>query len=329
MVNQLWEQGFQNPSTQRSSVLFLGALLIVLAFGNLRLAFAPSVPRTVRVAGLAADRALWHGLNLPSAAEIAAGTDELRSSVGAKTMPLLDDLFLRTRQEAQAGAKIVSWSEAAAFILKEDEPAVIERARTVAREEGIYLQLGLVIYLRSDHFPYAENRAIMIDSSGEVAWDYAKTIHPLDDRFVFAPGPGVLPMTDCPYGRLTTAICFDADFPSLIRQAGGADLLLLPANDWEPVAEMHSRMAIFRAIENGVSLVRPTGNGISLAVDDLGRLRAYNADYFVTNEHTLIATVPIKGRPTFYSRVGDIFAYLCVVGLIVLSGLAVLWRSPK
>jgi apolipoprotein N-acyltransferase len=168
----------------------------------------------------------------------------------------------------------------------------------------------------------------MIDPSGSVVWDYAKTNHPLGDKAIFAPGPGVLPMVNSPFGRLTTVICFDADFPSLIRQAGGADLLLVPANDWEPVAEFHSRMAIFRAIENGVSLVRPTGNGISLAVDDLGRLRAYNADYFMTGKHTLITTVPIKGRPTLYSRIGDSFAYLCVVVLIVLSGFAVLQRRP-
>jgi apolipoprotein N-acyltransferase len=87
-------------------------------------------------------------------------------------------------------------------------------------------------------------------------------------------------------------------------------------------------MAIFRAIENGVSLVRPTGNGISLAVDNLGRLRAYNTDYFVTGKHTLITTVPVRGRPTLYSRIGDSFAYLCVLGLVALSGLAVLRRRP-
>jgi apolipoprotein N-acyltransferase len=161
-----------------------------------------------------------------------------------------------------------------------------------------------------------------------VVWDYAKTNHPLGDKAIFAPGPGILPVVNSPFGRLTTVICFDADFPSLVRQAGGADLLLVPANDWEPVAEFHSRMAIFRAIENGVSLVRPTGNGISLAVDDLGRLRAYNADYFVTGKHTLVTTVPVRGRPTLYSRIGDSFAYLCVLGLVVLSVLAVLRRRP-
>jgi apolipoprotein N-acyltransferase len=328
VVNEIWEQGLESHSALRIGATFLGILLAVLAFGNLRLAFALPVSQTVRVAGLAADRNLWQGLDIPSHAKVAAGTDELRASVRAETAPLLDDLFTRTRQEAQAGAKIVSWSEAAGLVLKEDEPAVIERARALAQEEKIYLQMALVVYLRTDHFPYSENRAIMIDPSGSLVWDYAKTNHPLGDKAIFAPGPGVLPMVDSPFGQLTTVICFDADFPSLIRQAGGADLLLVPANDWGPVAELHSRMAIFRAIENGVSLIRPTGSGISLAVDDLGRLRAYNADYFVTGKHTMITTVPIQGRPTLYARIGDSFAYLCIIGLMVLLGLAVLRRRP-
>jgi len=328
VFNELWEHGFESRAAWRSGGLFLGVLLTTLAFGNIRLAFALPTPQTVRVAGLAGDRALWHGLNLPSFSEIAAGTNEVRGSVRAQTAPLLDDLFVRTQQEARAGARIVSWSEAAAFVLKEDESAVLERARVIAREEGIYLQLGLIVYLRTDHYPFAEDRAVMIDPSGTVAWDYTKTIHPLSDGAIFARGPGVLPRVDSPFGRLTTVICFDADFPSLIRQAGGADLLLVPSNDWEPIAELHSQIAIFRAIENGISLVRPTGNGTSLAVDYLGRLRAYNADYFVTDKHAIVTTVPVKGRPTLYSRIGDSVAYLCVVGLMALAGLALLRRRP-
>ena len=48
--------------------------------------------------------------------------------------------------------------------------------------------------------------------------------------------------------------------------AGGSQ----PANDWQPVHVMHARMAELRAIENGVALVRATGNGIMVAVDRLG-----------------------------------------------------------
>ena len=53
-------------------------------------------------------------------------------------------------------------------------------------------------------------------------------------------------------------ICFDADFPALVRQVGqaGADILLVPANDWQPVHILHAPVAELRAIENGVALAR-------------------------------------------------------------------------
>ena len=235
---------------------FAAVLLAVVLAGSARLAFFAPPAATVRVATLAADRALWHGLNVPRLTDLAAAGDSVRAKARAQFAPITDELIDRTRQQADAGAKIVVWSEAAAFALKEDEPALLDRVRALAREQSIYLQISVVFALRADHFPFAENRAILIDPSGQVVWDYFKTIHPLDDASIFAPGPAAVPTVDTPYGRLATVICFDADFPALIRQAGQAraDILLVPANDWQPVHIWHARVAQLRAIENGVAL---------------------------------------------------------------------------
>lgn len=298
VANEIWEHGF-SWATARSSVAPLTAvLLLALLLGSVRLAFfQPTIP-TVRVAALSADRALWdsdqHG-------------------------PAIDDLLERTRREAQAGAKIVSWAEAAAFVRKEDEAALIRRAEALAREQHIYLQLGLIVELSTERYPFAENRAILIDPRGQVVQNYFKAIHPLGDADFFAPGPGVVPSTETPYGRLATVICFDADFPALVRQAGqaGADILLVPSNDWQPVDEIHARAATFRSIENGVAMVRPTGNGISVAVDHLGQPLA-TADYFTTPALTMVADVPTRGVATIYSRIGDAVAYVCIALLVIL-----------
>jgi apolipoprotein N-acyltransferase len=306
VVNEIWERE-SSWATARSSVIPLTAvLLLALLLGSVRLAFfQPTVP-TVRIAALAADRALWdsdqHG-------------------------PAVDDLLARTRREAQAGARIVSWAEAAAFVRKEDEAALIRRAEVLAREEHIYLQLGLIVELSAEHYPFAENRAILIDPAGNVVQNYYKAIHPLGDAEVFAPGPGVIPTTETPYGRLATIICFDADFPALVRQAGQAraDILLAPSNDWQPVDEIHARAATFRAVENGVALVRPTGNGISVAVDHLGQPLA-TADYFTTPALTMVADVPTRGVATIYSWIGDAVAYLCIAVLVILSAAALFGR---
>jgi apolipoprotein N-acyltransferase len=104
------------------------------------------------------------------------------------------DLLTRSRQEAKSGAKIIAWSETAAFILKEDESAVLEQARALARDESVYLQLGLMVIHHTDQFPFGEDRAVMIDPSGSVMWEYHKAFPlPVGDGQV-APRLAVIPV---------------------------------------------------------------------------------------------------------------------------------------
>jgi len=320
VTNDLWERGFHWVDIRSSVIPMVAVLMLVVLLGEVRLAFFdPTVP-TVRVAALAPEQALRHDLSASAGPTLASGNEEDRAAARAQYGPAIDDLMTRTHEQAQAGAKIVSWSEAAGFVLEEDEDALIRRAEVLAREEQIYLQLGLIVQLRTQQHPFAENRAILIDPSGKVVQDYSKAIHPLDDANFFAPGSGGVPTTDTPYGRLATVICFDADFPALVRQAGQArtDILLVPSNDWRPVDTIHARAATFRAVENGVALVRPTGNGISVAVDHLGQPLA-SADYFATTALTMVADVPMRGVRTIYPRIGDGVAYLSLALLIALS----------
>jgi apolipoprotein N-acyltransferase len=231
----------------------------------------------------------------------------------------VDDLLTRPAQEAHAGAKIIFWSEGASFVLKEDEQAVLEQARGLAQREGIYLQLGMMVMLANDHYPFLENRAIMIDPSGTIVWNYAKSHPTPGETGSVAPGPGVVPVVQTPYGRIATIICYDADFPQLVQQAGQkhVDILLDPSLDWEEVATTHDQMATVRAIENGVMLVRATSQGVSSAVDAQGRVLA-SMDYFTTATPDLVVSVPVQGTFTIYPSIGDSFAYLCIIGVLTL-----------
>ena len=71
-------------------------------------------------------------------------------------------------------------------------------------------------------------------------------------------------------------------------------------------------MAVFRAVENGVALVRPTRRGTSIASDHQGRLLGYKSDYFVGSDHTMIVNVPMSGAGTLYARTGESIGWLCV-----------------
>lgn len=115
-------------------------------------------------------------------------------------------------------------------------------------------------------------------------------------------------------------ICYDMDFPDLIRHVGkaGTDLLILPVA--EPtlpanVGVQHHRMATFRAIENGVSIVRASRLGLSSAVDPYSRILALMDDT-ATDPPIMVAQVPTRGVRTLYARIGDTFAWLCAAGLI-------------
>ena len=83
-------------------------------------------------------------------------------------------------------------------------------------------------------------------------------------------------------------------------------------------------MATFRAIENGFSLVRATTSGLSIATDAVGHTLAA-MDYFDTpSGHVMVAQVYTHSTPTLYDYVGNVFEWLCIVGLLVLAVIAVL-----
>jgi len=85
-------------------------------------------------------------------------------------------------------------------------------------------------------------------------------------------------------------------------------------------------MASFRGIENGFSIVRAAGHGLSTAFDYQGRTLA-TADYFTTKQ-AMISHVPTHGVKTIYAVVGDLFAWLSIVGFATLVGLA-LFRPAR
>ncbi len=71
------------------------------------------------------------------------------------------------------------------------------------------------------------------------------------------------------------------------------------------------------------NMVRATGNGLSAVVDYQGRVLA-SQDYFTTDNGIMLATLPLRRATTLYSRIGDLFAYLCAAGLVFLAAWALL-----
>jgi apolipoprotein N-acyltransferase len=162
--------------------------------------------------------------------------------------------------------------------------------------------------------PLMENKLVVIDPAGEVVATYFKGRPVPGDPETGASAS--VPTVTTPLGNIAFAICYDMDFPGYIRQAGHsqADVLIVPASDPDGIDPIHTRMAVYRAIENGCALVRQTHNGLSAATDYQGRVLA-SMDYFTTTDRVMVSHVPTRGTRTIYAQIGDLFAWVCLAGL--------------
>ena len=324
VVNWAWEQQFEWKKVWKGVITYAGILTCILLAGGASL-ISPSSFDTVRIAAIPAteifemDQYMKDSLQHLISGEI---TETELASIRTKFSANTDDLIERSEREAHAGASIVFWSEGGGYVLNEDEATLIERGRMLARQEEIYLGMALATLTSGQKL--VENKIVLIEPSGEIAWQYFKA-RPVPGEPVVR-GDGEILTLDTPYGKIAGAICYDMDFPNLIRQAGkaGVDVLFNPANEWEEVAPMRMRMATFRCIENGFSMFRPSSNGFSVATDYHGRVLSIT-DYFTSEDPVMIAYVSTKGATTIYSRIGDIFAWLCVAGFVS----SIIWVSIR
>jgi apolipoprotein N-acyltransferase len=193
------------------------------------------------------------------------------------------------------------------------------------RIEANYRKRGLVIF--GEYIPL-------------VRWlPFIKYLTPIQGGFT--PGERAVPFRLSDLGANTAVlICFEDVFPHLAREYVSEDtdfLVNLTNNGWfgEGAAQwQHAMTALFRAIENGVPLVRCSNNGLTCWVDAHGRLRQIFRDQNGTiyGAGVMTAEIPLlNGRAhplTFYTAHGDIFGWSCVgVALVVL--LPALLRRKK
>ena len=75
-------------------------------------------------------------------------------------------------------------------------------------------------------------------------------------------------------------------------------------------------------------MVRVTGDGVSAANDYQGRILAMS-NSFTSPGDVMVAQVPTQGTRTIYSVIGDLFAWLCVAGFMVIVGWAVVWCRQR
>lgn len=312
-----WEDGFAWPTLRRAGLVYGGVLAAVLIHGGARLTFAPKAPGSVRVASMTAESIDFERLMPLREADPAA--------FAAATRAIQDRYFERTVAEARAGARIVLWPEGAATGLEADEPALLARGAEVAAAEAIYLAMPLFT-LYDDPARPPENKLIVFDPAGGNVLEHVKFGGNIVEGSL--KGDGILKTVETPHGTLSGVICWDTDFIRNMAQAGrnGTDILLSPAHDWPALDPLHGQMSAFRAIENGISVVRHADLGWSVITDPYGRTLA-SMDHFASTDRTMVAQVPTSGVRTVYSVIGDLFGWLAVAGLAVVAGMG--WMGGR
>ncbi len=308
VINAWWENGFDLRSVRIPAAVYAGCLVAALLAGGIRLVFTRPLSQTVRVAGVtvAHENAYWDEI-------IDLGTpEEVALQYAGEFQSLEDQLFVESENAARNGAKIIFWSEANAFIPPGGEDAFLQRASAFARKHQVYLMPAFEVLRYGDTSGY--NGLAMITPQGETAYRYEKTM-----SWYATTSDGVIDSVDTPYGRIGAAICFDMDFPVLIRQAArqGVDIMLVPAFDTYETRTYHTEVGLLRGVEGGFSVMRMVNEGTSMAADYRGHVLAAQ-DFFTSPSRILIADLPSQGLGTPYALLGDWLAWLCIIYTVVM-----------
>jgi len=201
-----------------------------------------------------------------------------------------------------------------------------------------------------DHRHYYYNSAYLLSPHARAIWGRYDKIHlvpfgeyvPLQSLFFFAdaiakgntgnttPGKEVAVFQPPGY-RFGCVICYEVIYPNLVRQfvKKGAQFMTTMTNDaWfgrtSAPYQHHANLA-FRAVENRIYFARAANTGVSSLVNPVGRVEVASAIY-----EPAALSVELRLGPawtTFYTRAGDVFAYLCA--LAVLGGLIMGWRRNR
>ncbi len=267
----------------------------------------------------------------------------------------LKELIRYTEESLAEKPDFVVWSESATLELisfrylrgtsDRFDKELTEFIKNRVRVPLLTGEIGLVemdTFMGPRYFP--QNSAVLINGDGTLNNAYAKMhLVPFGEWFPYAQWapwiqrlvlsfggsafvPGEKPVLFEVGGRkFGTLICYEGIFFRHCRQYRdmGADFLVNITNDgWTDAYNghyQHFSASIFRAIENGIPVVRAGNTGVSAIIDSCGRISETMPILkkgFITGN-----VIFSKNGHTFYSLYGDIVLFVSIVFIILLLAL--------
>ncbi|MCK4237201.1 MAG: apolipoprotein N-acyltransferase, partial [Candidatus Krumholzibacteria bacterium] len=224
-------------------------------------------------------------------------------------------------------------------------PRYREWLKAISRKFDVDLVMGYIDHTFTDRGWVSYNSAGLFDNEGRHTAQYNKVnLLPFGERIPFSQYITALgrlnfgqanfeagrlqPLFHSRAGRFGVLICFESAFSFYSRQyvLEGARFLVNITNDgWfgsrrGPI--QHAELAILRAVENRVTLLRSANTGISMIVDPVGRVcRRIDLD----KEGIILGQIHPAGKLSFYCRHGHMtFFIMALISLAVVPLLSIL-----
>ncbi|MEU4673125.1 nitrilase-related carbon-nitrogen hydrolase [Amycolatopsis sp. NPDC023774] len=298
--------------------------LVLLAPTALAAVLAPGVRPSARAGITVVTAAAVGGASAFGATPAAASVGQVRVAVMARS-----EQTWAADPESPAGGRVLkSYVDALTALPADVRVAVLpeaafgtERARLagltgpladVARAKNLHVVTGAIV---KDPGHAAYNTALDVPPAGPTV-EYRKW------RNGFSPltaGHDLAHLAGQPIGL---EVCMDVNGPPPTRDyaRAGTGLVLIPASDEDVDGWQHSRTALLRGVEHGVSVAWSAARGNSILSDPRGHVLAQTRTGAAPMAAT-VADVPLGTGDTLYSRFGDWFAWLC--SLAAVAGLAI------
>lgn len=265
--------------------------------------------------------------------------------------PRFQEETIRTYVEYSGKAAVrnpylIVWPETATPFFFQQIDEKHQEVLSVARNARAFLIFGSPSYRRVDHSLHYQNSAYLLSPQGEILGRYDK-VHlvpygeyvPLRPFFPFIekltvgigdflPGEGFEPLA-LDAAKAGILICYEAIFPEIsraYRQRGASFLVNLTNDAWFGTSSapfQHLAITAFRAVENRLFVIRAANTGISAFIAPTGEILSRTGLFETAILDGVFRVMEIR---TLYSRIGDLFVYLCAAFFLVLCTMT-RWRK--
>jgi apolipoprotein N-acyltransferase len=315
----------------------LGLIAFMLAFGVIRI----------------------HEVNVKRAAapKITVGVVQANIGIHEKWHPQFAAHQLQVHQAlsqqlAKEGADLIVWPESSyPYIFRRDQTRDYPAGDPERVQVGFDTPILFGTLTADNGLPFPFNTALLLDRDGDIRGSFDKNILMVFGEYIpfyeqmkfiqnlipetsnLARGTDVSVFAaETPHGRINIGpmICYEDIFPSFVRRLVQRDpnVLINITNDaWfgrtsEPYE--HMALAVYRAVETRLDLVRALNTGPSSIVDATGKVELIGP--VVDPDETpnappvkLIGKVASLSPQKLYSRLGEWFGGACLLAAVVLS----------